>query len=285
MNSPVSCLPDPIQNMVKRNNKKKTKKKTKMVIRRRPFALQPGTYGGPSGQTVTVPAAMGGQRGRRNIFPLTRGMGGNMRVANFEQIVAITGSNGSFSAGGLVVNPGLATNFTWLGAVASNYQTFKFHYLRFIYVPACPTTTNGTAFVYLDYNFNSSEPTSLAQVDLTPYSSSGPAWLGGPVDAPTAFAPALDVRQNIHVDVDCAKFTQPWYNIRTSSNANVSSGGSLGGTIPDGLTFTPGAVADPSGRPCTIYWGSNTNTSSVIGLLYACYDVEFNDPISAALNT
>jgi hypothetical protein len=234
---------------------------------------------------VQVPAAYGGARGKRNIFPLSRGVGGNMRVANFEQMIALTGSNGTFNVGGYQINPGLSTQFAWLSSIAANYQVFKIHYMRFVYVPACPTTTSGTTFLYLNYNINTSAPTTLAQVDLSPYSCSGPAWLGSPCDAAVAFSKDLQVSHSIHVDLDVSKLELPRYNVRTGQNATLNTGGALGGTIPAGLTFTAGTIPDFSGRPCTLYYGSNTNTASVIGIIYVAYDIEFSDPVATGLDT
>ncbi len=266
-------------------NAKKKKKRSMALTRVSPVSYPPGDYVTPGGQTVAIPTAFGGKSGSRSLFPMSRGIGPSMRVCNFEQVLALTGSNGSFSAGGNVGNPGLSSNFPWLATIASNYQSFKIHFMRYIYVPACPTTTAGTAFLYVDYNFNSGVPTTLQQVDLSPYSCSGPAWLGSPCDSSVAFSRDLQVSRSIHVTIDTAKFTQPWYNVRTSNNANLSSGGTLGGVIPAGLTFTPGNIADTSGRPFTIYYGSNTNTNTTIGLIYCAYDVEFFDPVASALNS
>jgi hypothetical protein len=286
MNSPVPCLRDPIQNMKNKNKTKNLKKGQKRQLRRPGNALvpyvQPGVYSA-GGQTVAIPTAFGGKSGSRSMFPLSKGIGGTMRVMNFEQVISLTGSNGSFSAGGNVINPGLVNSFPWLSTIASNYQSFKIHYLRYIYVPACPTTTQGTAFLYLDYNFNSAVPTTLAQVDLSSNSCSGPAWLGSPIDSSVAFARDLQVSRCIHVDVDVRKLTQPWYNVRTSNNANLSTGGSISAGAQ---TFTPGSVPDTSGRPGIIYYGSNTNiTPAANGLIYAAYDVEFFDPVASALNS
>jgi hypothetical protein len=267
-----------------KNLKKRVKPKAR-VPTRRVFRTPPGNYADAGGTMVNVPTAMGGKSGSRKMFPLSRGIGGNMRVCNYEQLLALTGSNGTFSAGGAVINPGLANAFPWLSTIASNYQSFRFHYLRFVYVPACPTTTAGTAFLYLDYNIDSGAPSTLQQVDIGADSCSGPPWLGSPVDASVAFGNDLQVSRAINVNVDVTKFTQPWYNVRTTNNANLNTGGALGGTIPALLTFTQGNIYDTSGRPCTLYYGSNTNTSSVIGIIYSCYDVEFFNPVAAALNT
>lgn len=243
--------------------------------------LQPGNYSGG----VVAPTAFGGRVGNRSMFPLQRGMGPCMRVTNYEQATAVTGSNGTFSAGGFVINPGLATAFPWLAGIAANYQSFRFHYLRYVWVPSCPTTTAGSAFLYLDYNFNCGEPTSLAQVDVTAGSCTGQPWLGSPMSSGVAFRSGLDASTNIHVNLDPAKLLQPYYNVRTSNNANTQAGGTLGGVIPAGLTFTSGSFPDATGRPATLYFGSNTNTSSVIGIIYACYDVEFWDPVAPAISS
>jgi hypothetical protein len=233
-----------------------------------------------------VPVAYGGKIGNRGILPLTKGMGPSMRVVNYEQMVSVNGSNGTFSAGGNVINPGLVSSFPWLSGIASGFQAFRFHSLRFLWVPTAPTTLAGTAFLYIDYNFNSSSPTTLLQVDVTAGSCSGQPWLGIPIDTTVAFAKTLNTKDCIHVDLDTSKLLQPWYNVRTSNNANTNTGGALGGSVPVGLTFAPGAIPDATGRPCTLYYGSNTNSAgTAIGLIYAAYDVEFFDPVAPALQS
>lgn len=233
--------------------------------------------------TVGAPSAMGGAQAR-TVFPMQWGYGATMRIRNYEQMTSVVANNGFF-AGGFVLNPGLPTQFTWLSGIASSYQKFKWNYLRFIFVPSCPTTTAGSVFLYLSYDYVDSAPTNLAQVDVSADSSTGPAWLGTPIDGELAFRPGLEVSISNHVNADVNRFTQKWYYVRDSNNANLSTGGALGGVIPAGLTFAGGSVPDTAARPGIIYYGSDVNSTATLGRMYVCYDVEFSDPIAPALNT
>jgi hypothetical protein len=270
--------------MSKRNNKKKPmKKKTGRVVRR------PNTYGNRrSDYSATAPpTAYGGLPLRKEPLPMFLGSSGMMYVQNYEMVGSVTNVSGpAFSIQGFVCNPGLTTSFPWLAGMASSYQKFKFEFLRYLYIPAVPTTTSGNSWLYLEYDYEDAGPTSLAEVAVSNEASICPVWQGGAIDPEIAFRRGLSVRDIMHVDVDVKNLSQPWYYVRdTQEGVSPSSGGALSGTIPVGLGFTPGSIADSAGRPVTLYYGTNgvANTVSTAGYLYVAYKVIFSSPTSPAI--
>jgi hypothetical protein len=283
MNSPVACLPDPIQNMKKRNprlNKTKNKKKTVRIAR---SMAMPTDFARAS---TSAPAAYGAVAGTKTILPLQAGVGRQLIVQNYELVHQQVGSNSLFSAGGDVCNPGLSTSFPWLSGIAKQYSKFKWKFLRYIYVPNCSTTTAGSVFYMFSYDYLDSGPASLAQVAQSDDSSIGNAWFGGAISPELAFSPSLSTREAIYVDYNTKKATNNWYYVRTNqSGVSPSSGGTLGGTVPPGLSFTPGSYPDPEARPATIYYGADAVPGTGgIGNLFVSYICEFAEPVAPALN-
>nr|QDH87102.1 MAG: hypothetical protein H4Rhizo433487_000002 [Riboviria sp.] len=222
------------------------------------------------------------------MFPLTSGVGKNMTIVNYEQlnISSVTGTGG-FTAGGSICNVGIAANFPWLGSVSGNFAKFRFKFLRFIYVPRCPSTTPGSVYLYFSYDPKDIAPASLAQVAASESSVIGNSWYGGPINPDSAFSKGLTLRDNIYLDVDCTRFTQPWYYVRANDNA-TSNTVTLIGTATGGngtLAINSGATYEYTARPGTIYYGSDGVTNGVVaGTIYMSYAVELYEPIAAAVN-
>jgi hypothetical protein len=270
MNSPVSCLPDPIQNMA---GKKKIKAR-QVVLRKK---------NNPIPRVQSAPAAMGAiDRGRRPNLPMMIMKGPTAIVRNFEQVGAFPSGNTAFQISGAISNVGIPSSFPWLAAIATNYQKFRFRSLRFFFSGACPTSTNGKVFINISYDVLDNAPSTLAQVMQSEDSCSGPAWFGGVVSGEKAFDPRLPADSNIYVDADCKRFTNAWYLVRNSTS---DIGVTLTGTPTGGLgslTLT-GDTVSASSVPCRVYYGNNGVTSSTIpGELYVAYDVEFCEPVAAA---
>lgn len=283
MNSPVSCLPDPIQNMVKKNKKniKNSKKRNgRGAMIPRPMMTD---YGRSSG---AAPAAYGATTGNKQILPLQAGVGRQMVVQNFELVHAANGSNSIFATGGDVCNPGLSTSYPWLSGVAKQYTKFKWKFLRYIYVPNCSTATAGSTYFMFNYDYQDSGPTTLAQVAQSQDSSIGNAWFGGAISPQLAFSASLSTREAIFVDLDVKRLNNLWYYVRTTqAGVSPSTGGALGGVIPAGLTYTQGSFADSESRPATIYYGADSVPGTGgIGNLFVSYICELSEPIASALN-
>jgi len=84
-------------------------------------------------------------------------------IKHREYIGTIANST-SFTTTAYGLNPGLPNVFPWLSNIAANFDKYKFKSLRFDYVPAVSTSTNGRITLAFNYNAGDSAPTSKQQV-------------------------------------------------------------------------------------------------------------------------
>jgi hypothetical protein len=275
MNSPVACLPDPIQNMKNKNRSKNFKKKKSMQIPRNNVA-----FANPEANS-----SYGAIMAPRKFFPLTSGIGRTLTVSNYEQVgVTFTGTGG-FTNGGSVINAGIITNYPWLSAIAGNYQKFRWKYLRYIFVPQCASTTPGSVYIEMHYDWLDNASTTLAQVTASESSVVGNCWFGSALSPELAFGAGVGARDAICLTIDVARLTQPWYLVRATNAATLNTV-TLTGTATGGngtLALASAGTYDPSSRPGTVYYGTNGITNGVVvGNLYVAYVCELAEPILAA---
>nr|APG76598.1 hypothetical protein 2 [Wenzhou noda-like virus 1] len=81
-------------------------------------------------------------------------------VTHREFIQDVTAADANFRNTTFSVNPGLATTFPWLSAIAGRFESYLFRRLHFIYEPICPTTTPGAVMMAVDYDAVDAAPTS-----------------------------------------------------------------------------------------------------------------------------
>jgi len=263
MNSPVTCLLDPIQNMAPKMAKNKNKSvngKRAQVAQKMPPQVR---------YSKTAPAAMGGITSKqRSTLPLSVGMGRRMVVQNYELIASVKGfATDTFAnlLSSYTCNPGIALFTPWLSTLALNYSKFNWKSLRFIYVPKVPTSIPGQAFISIGYDPSDTAPTSIADVAVTDSSSLGPVWIGGGINQEKAFRADLGIDEAIFVDVDCKSFTQPYYYVRKQGGLDADT------------------------KPCLLYFGTAAALTGVgaygaTGDIYVAYSVELFEPVQSALN-
>jgi hypothetical protein len=114
--------------------------------------------------TTVVPAAYGPhvQVGRPN-FSTVPGSDGRVRVRHREFVADVPGSV-AYAISSYSVNPGQATTFPWLNAIARCYETYVFHSLRFEYMPAVGTSVSGVVTLAVDYD--AADPGPSSKVEL-----------------------------------------------------------------------------------------------------------------------
>jgi len=169
------------------------------------------------------------------------------RFQSRDLVATISGST-TFTTTKFIVNPGLASTFSWLALNASKWQQYRFTRLAFIYVTRSPTTAKGSVILTPDYN-----PTDLPPIDESHAFNNQNAV----EDVPW--------KQEIicRLDVNAMFFSGPRKQIRT---ANIS--GDLNIYDAARLYVSTTGQAD----------------NSVIGNLYVDYDVELYVPQSSPLN-
>jgi len=294
MNSPVHVAGSNT-NMTKKRNLKKVKQKKKgssAYITQ----LRPGLQG------PFVPAAYGSIKGSRPDMPMMVQRGRNLQLMNYEEVASFanTAAGGSglrgFGADGpsfngqiIRFNPGVSTALPWASGIAKNFQKFRFKYLRFFYTSAVPTSTAGSAYIYLDYDYQDATPGNLGDVGVSDDSSSGNVWFGGAINRAKAFEPEMNADCNIYVDVDVRAMARTWYWVRTTDAALTPGAGVvLSGTATGGngtLAVSGGTFADDSAIPFEVIWGCSGVTGANPGYLYAAYVLELDGPILSSKNT
>lgn len=178
-----------------------------------------------------------------------RSNGNITRVTHREFISDITSNAAGFATTNIAINPGNATAFPWLSAIAANYESYTFKKLAYRYVPLCPTSTQGRITMAIDYDARDSIPSSKAVLSSYQGSVATPVWQQGLCVATSS---------------NLVKFTKQRY---------VS-----GPTVPansDIKTYHLGYF---------ILGTSNTPAASTqLGELWVEYDVEFQTPQIASL--
>lgn len=87
---------------------------------------------------------------------------GGIRVRHSEFIDDVAGSV-AFASTKFEVNPGLSRTFTWLSKLARNYESYKFHFLDFVFRTSTSTATAGRVMLIPDYDAADAAPTSKSQ--------------------------------------------------------------------------------------------------------------------------
>ncbi len=113
---------------------------------------------------------MGGQR---NFAPVAVGFESigakfsrgpkSRREVNCEYVGEISGSIG-FAVTQYPVNPGQVALFPWLSTIASRFERYRFHKLKFLYRTEKSTATDGTVMFAVDYDASDAPPTSKTQL-------------------------------------------------------------------------------------------------------------------------
>lgn len=240
------------------------------------------TLRAPRTMQPSAAAAYGAIQGRKRTVPVGAITPGGCIVKNFEQLTAYTAGNNAFQNSQVFINAGVNNTFPWLSGIALNYQKFRWLFLRLFYSTSVSTASIGKAFIAVNYDPNDLAPTTLAQVEATQDSSSGPTWFGGTVNGEKAFDPNVNGDANIYVDVDVAKMSQDWYWVRANNANLLETDPVLGGVIPAGLTLSVPKNFESAAFPGVVNYGTNGMTAAVPGFLYAAYIVEFIEPVSPA---
>lgn len=154
-----------------------------------------------------------------------------------------------------------------------------------MYSASCSTISTGKVFIQLQYDSLDTTPTDFAQVMAGDDASSGPVWYGAAINSDKAFDPKLNSDANVFVDLIPSKLTNNWYYVR--ADASVTTGAALTGSIPAGLTLSPGSVIDSSALPCKVLFGTQDAFSGASrispGDLYVSYVCELAEPVASAL--
>jgi hypothetical protein len=221
--------------------------------------------------TPVRPPISGSAIVRKGVYPpRIESKGLSTFVRNTEQLTSPQTIGVGFGSARSLLTPG---NVTWLSGIADCFNKFRWHFLKLIYIPTCPTTTQGQLAMALGYDVVDASPTLMIQTQQMYNSVTCPAWAG--------FDGCNDLNQysttrspgSVSVQLDCTRLGGPSGDAfyRTISNLAL---GAL--SAAEQNIYVP-AYIDVStfGGPVAV---------NTIGTLFIEYIVEFIEPTVPILN-
>jgi len=132
--------------------------------------------------TKSMPNSYGTKLGNPGVPRIDNRGDGSCVISHMEFVTDVTGLSGDGSFSLFEVNPQRANLFTWLTAIATRFEQYKFEKLKFHFKPSAGTATSG--YVILGFDFDSydqdqSDTTTLptkAELLTWKYSSKCAPW-------------------------------------------------------------------------------------------------------------
>jgi hypothetical protein len=92
-----------------------------------------------------------------------------MRVLHREKITKLTTpGTGVFTVlQAVLLNPGLAASFPWLSNESAGYESYRFHRVRFVWVPTSSTASDGNIIMAPEYD--ASDPAPAGETAISSY--------------------------------------------------------------------------------------------------------------------
>nr|UHS72197.1 MAG: putative capsid protein [Alphanecrovirus sp.] len=189
----------------------------------------------------------------------------NTVVTNTEQLVDLTNSpTGVFS---VVSTPLIPSSMAWLAALSDLYSKYRWRRLRLVYVPSCPTTTQGSAALSLGYDRFDTNPTSIQAMQQAYKAITFPAYAG--YDGVKALHSYGSVEGAVSIDFDTSRLEKTWYPCVGLASFNA---------FPTNVqtAYCPG----------TLFSGQQTASAGSVqfGTVHAQYVIEFIEPINPVQN-
>lgn len=132
--------------------------------------------------------------------------GGGVRIVHSELVTTISpAAAGTFLTDLLRfrMNPGSLKTFRWLANVATSFEMYKFHKLRFRYVPRCSSTQAGFIISAIDYDAADNSPLSENLLSTYMGSIESNLWQGQQLSADPR---AMNRLYKNHVVMDDGRF-------------------------------------------------------------------------------
>lgn len=217
-------------------------------------------------KVVNVPTSYQWQ-GSSNNAPRSRsGVNGSTILTNTEAYANITLKA---SGGVSFLSPAiLPTNLPWLSNTALSYSRYRFLRYRLWYLPNVGTNVSGRVAMSQSFDFNDTNPVTLANIIVGSRSSFGPVYGGnGSFNFNNPFGPSTLIKTDF--DLSRSMANKPF--LPTVSVAAFNA-------LPpqDKLLYSPGQVFIGTD-------GGSGASDLVCGALYISYEIEFIDPISSNL--
>lgn len=213
---------------------------------------------------VTAPAAGGVISTRRRVPRITT-TNEQTVVRNTEIISAINSAAlGAYSATTVTVIP---SNLSWLAGLSDLYSKYRWRKLRFIYIPVCPTSTQGNISMSLSFDRIDTQPTSITQMQQGYRAITFPPYAG--YDGAMALSSFGNIPGMVVVDVDCARMDKLWY-----PNVTLATFLAMATNIQNGYCGVTLFTASDQGPAAA------TN----LGQVFCQYEIEFIEPVNPTVN-
>jgi hypothetical protein len=110
--------------------------------------------------------------------PTWSGQSKSLRIHQMERIANVTSNSttaGNFKADSYEINPANSTTFPWLSSIASLFDKYKFHKLRFFFINNSPTSIAGNVTMAVDFDTLDAVPANgVAMSNLAKFVSFSP---------------------------------------------------------------------------------------------------------------
>lgn len=126
--------------------------------------------------TITVPAAGSTIVRRGNLVPKIKTSENSTFVCNTELIN--NGDLGTTAAFAATTLPLIPSNFGWLVGLGNLFSKWRWHYLRVIYIPTCPSSTTGKVNMGFLYDAADIAYANFFQAQVAYEAITFPCWAG-----------------------------------------------------------------------------------------------------------
>jgi hypothetical protein len=142
--------------------KQQQKKNRNPVRKARAQAAKPSPKVGKVGSSMQIGNAVAAaySRGFTQSEPKISALRDRSRIKHKELLGNVTGSTSFAISNQFSLNPGLSASFPWLSTQAIGWENYRFHALRFCYLPRTGTNVPGSVILAPDYDASDSAPTS-----------------------------------------------------------------------------------------------------------------------------
>lgn len=213
---------------------------------------------------IAAPLASGVVTSRQRIPAITSTTSSTL-VTNTEVFHDLNAAAlGAFSVTNKAILPAQAS---WLAGISDLYSKYRWRKLRFVYLPNCPTTTQGSGVVSIGYDRLDADPTSATSMQQAYRAITFPAYAG--YEGAMALRTFNNVPGMVVFDVDVTRFDKAWYPI-----IGVTPFAALATNIQNAYC------------PCTMYFGSVNGpaTATSFGSWFMQYVIEFIEPVNPTQN-
>jgi hypothetical protein len=196
-------------------------------------------------------------------------VGSTTTITNVEAV-----TNLSVATAASVVTVPCAPAFTglWLGALAANWGKWRWKKLRFLYIPICPTSTQGSVHFAFQYDSWDTAPSNVFQISAMSHYTTGPVWSGFQAAPCLSHYEGKCPEGSIVADLDISRNDKRYYPFVTLADYNTL----VAATIQLGNMYSPAKLQ--------VLTADGTATVTACGRLYVMYEVEVFEPLIPNLN-